>query len=83
MGTFTKLTYHIVFGTKFRRRTIRQQFRDDLYDNVGGTIRGMNGHLIEIGEVEDHLHVLANLPPTVAVSDAVSRFEGELLEMGE
>ncbi len=71
VGSFTKLTYHIVFGTKYRRPTICRDFRERLYDYLGGTIRGVNGSLIEVGGVEDHLHLLANLPPTNALSDMV------------
>ena len=38
---------------------------------MGGTIRGLKGHSIEIGGVEDHVHLLVNLPPAIALSDAV------------
>ncbi len=71
MGAFTKLTYHVVFGTKYRRRSIRGEFRARLWEYMGGTIRGLNGHLIEIGGVEDHVHILANLSPTVAISETI------------
>jgi putative transposase len=42
-----------------------------LYEYIGGIIRAQNGHLIEIGGVEDHVHLLANLAPTKAVSDSI------------
>jgi len=71
MGSFTKLTYHIVFGTKFRTPSIQDEFRERLYEYIGGTIRGMKGHLIEIGGVEDHIHLLANLTPSMALSAGV------------
>ena len=71
MSTFTKLTYHIVFGTKYRRNTIRDEFVERLYEYVGGIIRANKGHLIEIGGVADHIHILANLSPAHAVSDSI------------
>ena len=71
MGAFTKFAYHIVFSTKYRQPLIRPEFRDRLYEYVGGTIRGMKGHLIEIGGVEDHVHLLTAIPPTLALSDAI------------
>ncbi len=76
MGAFTKLTYHVVFSTKYRARLIRDSFRERLYEYIGGTSRGLNGHSIEIGGVDDHLHLLVNLPPTIAVSNAI-RDNGE------
>ena len=71
MGSFTSLTYHIVFGTKYRKRTIREGIQERLYEYIGGTLRAKKGHLIEIGGVEDHLHLLAGLSPSIAVSDVI------------
>ena len=87
MGAFTKLTYHVVFGTKHRKPLIREEFRERLYEYVGGTIRELKGHLIEIGGVEDHVHILANHSPAKALSDVIrdikanaSRWVNELPE---
>ena len=71
MSTFTKLTYHIVFSTKYRHALIRDAFQQRLYEYIGGTIRAHNGHLIEIGGVEDHVHILTNLSPAKSISDTI------------
>ena len=71
MGSFTQLTYHIVFATKYRRRTIRDDTRERLYEYIGGTLRAKKGSLIEIGGVADHVHILARLSPSLAVADVV------------
>jgi putative transposase len=71
MGSFTRLTYHVVFATKYRRPTIKEDIQERLYEYIGGILRGKKGHLIEIGGVEDHVHVLAGLSPTMAVSDVI------------
>ena len=71
MSSYTKLTYHVVFGTRYRRPTITEAIRDRLYEYIGGIIRAKNGHLIEIGGIADHVHILSNFPPTIAVSDMV------------
>jgi REP element-mobilizing transposase RayT len=71
MGAYTKLTYHVIFGTKYRKPLIAEQYCERLYEYMGGTIRGLNGHLIAVGGVEDHVHLLANLSPTVALADAI------------
>ena len=39
MGAFTKLTYHIAFSTKYRQPTLRREFRDRLYEYLGGIVR--------------------------------------------
>ena len=71
MSTFTKLAYHIVFSTKYRHSLIQGAFQNKLYEYIGGIIRAQNGRLIEIGGVEDHVHLLTNLSPTKAISDSI------------
>jgi putative transposase len=71
MSTFTKLSYHVVFSTKYRYPLIPISFQNRLYEYIGGIIRAQNGNLIEIGGVEDHIHLLANLSPTKAISDSI------------
>ena len=71
MGSFTQLTYHIVFATKYRRPTINDAIQERLYEYIGGTLRGKKGHLIEIGGTADHVHILARLSPSLAVADVV------------
>jgi REP element-mobilizing transposase RayT len=71
MGGYTSLNYHIVFGTKYRRRLVTRDLQERCYEYLGGTIRGLSGHLIQIGGIEDHVHLLVQLPPTITVSNAV------------
>lgn len=71
MSTFTNLLFHIIYSTKYRKRTILPDWRDDLYGYVGGIVREQKGTLLKIGGVEDHLHLLAKLSPTVAISDVL------------
>jgi putative transposase len=67
--TYASLTYHLIFSTKYRRNTIRPEFREQLYQYIGGIIREKSGVLLEIGGIEDHVHIMAGLPPTICVSD--------------
>ena len=76
MSTHTCLTYHVVFSTKYRKRMIHQDWRDDLYAYIGGIIRGEKGILLEIGGIEDHIHVLAGFHPATSVAEMVKRIKG-------
>jgi REP element-mobilizing transposase RayT len=67
--TYTSLTYHLIFSTKYRLKTIRPEFRERLYQYIGGIIREKEGVLLEIGGIEDHIHIMAGIPPTILVSD--------------
>lgn len=70
-GTYTKLVYHIVFSTKNRQPFITEQIEQELYKYIGGIVRGIGGSCLEINGMPDHVHLLALLPPKVAVSDAL------------
>ena len=48
MGTFTKLTDHVVYSTKYRRRSITNKIWGRIYGYIGVTVRILNGSLIEI-----------------------------------
>lgn len=70
-GTFTHLTFHIIFGTKYRRNTIAPDFREELYRYIGGVIRNHKGTLLEIGGTGDHVHLLIGLNASTCVADIV------------
>ncbi|MBK7709477.1 MAG: IS200/IS605 family transposase [Acidobacteria bacterium] len=67
--TYTNLLYHIVFSTKDRLPFITPTIRPRLYEYMGGAIRGTGGICLEIGGIEDHIHLLVKLKPTLPVSE--------------
>ena len=70
-GTYTQLFYHIVFSTKNRRPFISAEIETDLHKYVTGIFRNLDAACVEINGMPDHLHILALLPPKIAVSDAL------------
>jgi putative transposase len=70
-STYTNLLYHIIFSTKERRPFIKPKFRDELHPYIGGIILDAAGKPLEIGGVDDHVHILARFPATLAVADAL------------
>jgi len=67
--TYTSLTFHAIFSTKYRRKIILPSFRSNLYEYIGGIVRNKKGVLLEINGIEDHVHLMAGFPPAIAVSD--------------
>jgi len=72
-NTYTQIFYHIVFGTKERRPLIRDERRDDFLRFVWGINKNMNCHLHRVNAVEDHIHILTAIHPTVALADYIKR----------
>ena len=38
---------------------------------LGGLVKELKGKPIKIGGIDEHVHILASLPPTVSTSDAM------------
>ncbi len=70
-GTYTKLFYHLVFSTKHRSGFITPAIEVELHKYIAGIVRGLEGSCVEINGMPDHVHLLAILPPKIAVSDAL------------
>ena len=68
--------FHCVFSTKERRRLITPELRNRLRPFLGGIARQNKMKAIEIGGVEDHVHILLSLPSTMAISKALQLIKG-------
>ena len=71
MSTHIAISYHIVFSTKDREPVLHQDRRSDLFRYIWGIISKREGHLYRINGVQDHLHILTSLHPTVCLADFV------------
>lgn len=69
--TFTKNHQHIIFSTTERRKLIDKDFQPKLWAYMAGICRNHEMFVRTIGGVEDHVHLLLELPPTLAVAEAV------------
>jgi putative transposase len=68
--------FHCVFSTKDRMRLITPDLRERLWPFLGGIARQNKMKAIEVGGVEDHVHILLSLPSTVSVSKALQLMKG-------
>jgi putative transposase len=75
-NTFTSLHFHIIFSTKQREPWIRPEFEERLWSYLGGIACKNDLKPLTIGGVEDHIHMLVGLPPTVCVSEALKGIKG-------
>src|ERR1051326_6889678 len=68
--------YHCVFSTRERRPLISPSLGERLWPFIGGIARENGMRTIEIGGVEDHVHILLSLPSTMAISKAMQLLKG-------
>ena len=71
MATYTQIYYYLVFSTKERTPALTPDRREDLFRYIWGIIKNKNSHLYRINGVEDHIHILTSLHPTVALADLI------------
>jgi len=71
MNSYRQILYHIVFCTYNRQKTIPEPHQEELYRYMWGIIKTKKSILYRINGTENHIHILSDLHPTIAVSDFV------------
>ncbi len=75
MSTHTQIIYQIVFSTKNREKCLLKAKRDELYKYINGILHNKNCTTIQINGVEDHLHILIHLHPSIALADLIKEIK--------
>ncbi len=70
-SSYTRLIFHIVFGTKDRCPLIPGDLAPELHSYLAGIVKARGGSPILVGGVPDHVHALVALHPDNAVSGVV------------
>lgn len=71
-----KMHVHLVFVTKCRREVFNKAILDDLRDIFTSVCMDFEAELVEFDGEDDHVHLLVNYPPKVAVSMLVNSLKG-------
>ena len=71
MNAYTSTLYQIVFSTKYRRPTLIKPGREELFKFICGILKNKSCRPHQVGGVEDHLHIVCSLHPSVALADLV------------
>jgi putative transposase len=71
MSTYTQILYQIVFSTKHRERTLIKKDRLELFQYIVGLLKNKRCHVYRINGVEDHLHILCFLHPSISLASLV------------
>ncbi len=68
---YRQILYHLVFRTKYSIQALDLEHSDKLYRYIWGIIKNKNCKLFQINGIEDHIHLLTDLHPSVALADFV------------
>ena len=67
---------HLVFVTKYRRGVFTKEVIDDLRVIFAGVGLDFEAQRVEFDGEDDHVHLLVNYPPKVALSALVNSLKG-------
>lgn len=79
--SYVSLMYHIIIRTKASQPTLSLAHSDELYRYIWGIVKNKNCILHRINGVEDHIHLLVSVHPTIALSDFMRELKAETSKM--
>ena len=71
MASYRQIYFHIVFGTKSHQPTLPDEHCEELYRYIWGIIKNKNCKLYRINGSREHLHLLSDLHPSIALANFV------------
>jgi REP-associated tyrosine transposase len=69
--TYPQNVIHVVFSTKDRRKSISKELQPRMWAYVAGMCLKLGILVHAIGGTEDHIHLLIQVPPSLAVAKVV------------
>ena len=71
----TQITVHAIFSTKDRTTSIPEAFQRRLWEFMAGICRNLRILALEIGGMDDHAHLLLQVPAKMSVAEAISKIK--------
>jgi len=71
MSTYTQIFYHLVYSTKGRVPALFEDRREKLFHYHWGILKNNQCVLYRINAVDDHIHMLISLHPTIALANLI------------
>ncbi len=64
--------YHIVFGTKYRRKWLKEYVKTELIKSFRQSQRSFpDWYFFEINTDQDHVHIIMEVPPSYSIAQVV------------
>ncbi|MBW4508165.1 MAG: IS200/IS605 family transposase [Scytonematopsis contorta HA4267-MV1] len=75
-SNFTQLYLHFIWGSWDRLPLITPDIQKKVYATIIHHCEKLGGTVIAVGGIEDHVHLLMGMPPTLSVSDLIKNIKG-------
>ena len=70
------INYHLVWCPKFRRPVLAGQVGKRLAELLPQYIAELNGEMLDLEVMADHVHLFASFPPTLAIAQIMHQLKG-------
>ncbi len=71
MSSYRQILYHIIFRTKRSEKTLTVSNNEKLFAYISGIIKNKNCFVYQINGMEEHIHILSDLHPNIALADFI------------
>lgn len=71
MSSYRQILYHLTFHTKNSEKVLHNSENEELFKYIWGVMKNKKCKLYRINGVEDHIHIVCDLHPTIALADLV------------
>ena len=72
---------HIIFSTKNRMPFFQSaELRSEVHAYLTGTLRGLERDPLQVGGVEDHVHILCGLSRKISLAELITRIFKDQLD---
>lgn len=75
-SSLSEVFVHLVWATWDRAPLLTPKVRERVYLCIREEAARLGAEIIEIGGIEDHVHVLLRMPATVSLADLVKQLKG-------
>jgi putative transposase len=73
---YWRLFYHFVWGTKNGEPLIEPEWGNSLHNVIAAKAADLGAFVHAVGGIETHIHLVASVPPKVALSKFVGQVKG-------
>jgi len=71
MPSYRQILYHITFHSKNSEKVFFNSENNELYKYIWGILKNNNCKLYRINGVEDHIHLVIDLHPSIALANLI------------
>ena len=74
--TYWRLHYHLIWSTRDRQPDLTGEREKLFYGVLYGKAKELGIKIHAAGNVEDHVHVVVSIPPTLVIAECVRQIKG-------